>query len=63
MRRLANMKVNFVEIILDIFVLINIEKKNQEARADQIEQIIENFVRFTPDSASGEQVCPCAMQS
>ncbi|XP_034292423.1 cilia- and flagella-associated protein 46 isoform X1 [Pantherophis guttatus] len=55
MRRLANMKVNFVEIILDIFVLINIEKKNQEARADQIEQIIENFVRFTPDSASGEQ--------
>ncbi|XP_070608537.1 cilia- and flagella-associated protein 46 isoform X2 [Erythrolamprus reginae] len=55
MRRLANLKVNFVEIILDIFVLINIEKKNKEARADQIEQIIEDFVRFTPDSDSGEQ--------
>ncbi|XP_039193388.1 cilia- and flagella-associated protein 46 isoform X2 [Crotalus tigris] len=55
MRRLANMKVNFVEIILDIFVLINIEKKNKEARADQIEQIIEDFVRFTPDTSSVEQ--------
>ncbi|XP_013916051.1 PREDICTED: cilia- and flagella-associated protein 46 [Thamnophis sirtalis] len=55
MRRLANMKVNFIEIILDIFVLINIEKKNREARADQIEHIIENFVRFTPDTASEEQ--------
>lgn len=63
MRRLANMKVNFIEIILDIFVLINIEKKNKEARADQIEQIIEDFVRFTPDTSSVEQVCTCAICS
>ncbi|XP_063162642.1 cilia- and flagella-associated protein 46 [Candoia aspera] len=55
MRRLANMKVNFIEIILDIFVLINIEKKKKEARSDQIEQIIEDFVRFTPDPSSVEQ--------
>ncbi|ETE71958.1 putative protein C10orf92, partial [Ophiophagus hannah] len=55
MRRLANMKVNFVEIILDIVVVINVEKKIKEARAHQVEQIIEDFVRFTPDSASREQ--------
>ncbi|KAG8135457.1 hypothetical protein E2320_008476, partial [Naja naja] len=55
MRRLANMKVNFVEIILDIVVVINVEKKNKEARAHQIEQVIEDYVRFTPDSASREQ--------
>ncbi|XP_034994598.2 cilia- and flagella-associated protein 46 isoform X1 [Zootoca vivipara] len=55
MRKLASMKVTFIEIILDIFVLINIEKKRKEAKADQIEQIIEDFVRFTPDVASVEQ--------
>ncbi|KAH0623635.1 hypothetical protein JD844_006596 [Phrynosoma platyrhinos] len=55
MRKLANMKLILIEIILDIFVLINIEKKKKEARAEQIEQIIEDFVRFTPDPASVEQ--------
>ncbi|XP_061491602.1 cilia- and flagella-associated protein 46 isoform X1 [Rhineura floridana] len=55
MRRLASMKLTLTEIILDIFVLINIEKKKKEAKADQIEHIIEEFVRFTPDAASVEQ--------
>ncbi|XP_053164122.1 cilia- and flagella-associated protein 46 isoform X2 [Hemicordylus capensis] len=55
MRKLASMKFSLVEIILDIFVLINIERKKKEAGAQQIEQIIEEFVRFTPDAASVEQ--------
>ncbi|XP_054839221.1 cilia- and flagella-associated protein 46 [Eublepharis macularius] len=54
MRRLANMKLSLVEILLDIFVLINTEKKKKEAGAGQIEQIIEDFVRFTPDAATVE---------
>uniref|UniRef100_A0ABM5G1E7 Cilia- and flagella-associated protein 46 isoform X2 n=1 Tax=Pogona vitticeps TaxID=103695 RepID=A0ABM5G1E7_9SAUR len=55
MRRLAVMKLSLIEIILDIFMLTNIERKKKEARAEQIEQIIEDFVRFTPDAASIEQ--------
>ncbi|XP_077206307.1 cilia- and flagella-associated protein 46 isoform X2 [Paroedura picta] len=55
MRRLANMKLNFVEIMLDILVLMNIEKKKKEAGEGQIEQIIEDFVRFTPDAGTVEQ--------
>nr|XP_016847701.1 PREDICTED: cilia- and flagella-associated protein 46 [Anolis carolinensis] len=54
-RKLAEMKLNLIEIIVDIFVVINIEKKIKESRAEQIEQIIEDFVRFTPDAASVEQ--------
>lgn len=57
MRRLASMKLTLMEIILDILVLTNIEKKKKEARTGQIEQIIEDFVRFTPEAASMEQVC------
>lgn len=57
MRKLASMKFTLIEIILDIFVLVNAEKKRKEAGANNIEQIIEEFVRFTPDAASVEQVC------
>ncbi|KAF7247551.1 Cilia- and flagella-associated protein 46 [Varanus komodoensis] len=56
MRILASMKLTLIEIILDIFVLTNTEKKKREAGAEQIEQIIEEFVRFTPDASSVEQV-------
>ncbi|XP_066477527.1 cilia- and flagella-associated protein 46 [Tiliqua scincoides] len=55
MRKLASMKLTLIEIILDIFILVNAEKKAKEAGADNIEQIIEAFVRFTPDAASVEQ--------
>nr|XP_056706458.1 cilia- and flagella-associated protein 46 [Euleptes europaea] len=55
MRRLANMKLSFVEIILDILVLMNIEEKKKEARADQIEKVIEDYVRFTPETGTVEQ--------
>ncbi|XP_044276023.1 cilia- and flagella-associated protein 46 [Varanus komodoensis] len=55
MRILASMKLTLIEIILDIFVLTNTEKKKREAGAEQIEQIIEEFVRFTPDASSVEQ--------
>lgn len=56
MRRIANMKLSLVEILLDILVLMNIEKKKKEAAEGQIEQIIEDFVRFTPEDGTVEQV-------
>ncbi|XP_074855679.1 cilia- and flagella-associated protein 46 [Carettochelys insculpta] len=55
MRRLANMKLNFVEINLDILHLVNAEKKLKELRRGSLSQIVEEFVRLTPDSASVEQ--------
>ncbi|XP_048363031.1 LOW QUALITY PROTEIN: cilia- and flagella-associated protein 46 [Sphaerodactylus townsendi] len=55
MRRLSNMKLSLGEILLDILVLMNSEKKKKEAGAEQIERIIEDFVRFTPDVGTVER--------
>ncbi|XP_060097359.1 cilia- and flagella-associated protein 46 [Heteronotia binoei] len=55
MRSIATMKLSLLEIMLDILVLMNIEKKKKEAREGQIEQIIEDFVRFTPEPGTVEQ--------
>ncbi|XP_067389534.1 cilia- and flagella-associated protein 46-like [Emydura macquarii macquarii] len=55
MRRLANMKLSFVEINLDILRLVNAEKKVKELREGSLNQVVEEFVRLTPDSASVEQ--------
>nr|XP_042712700.1 cilia- and flagella-associated protein 46 isoform X3 [Chrysemys picta bellii] len=55
MRRLANMKLSFVEINLDILHLVNVEKKLKELREGSLNQVVEEFVRLTPDSASVEQ--------
>ncbi|EMP42161.1 TPR repeat-containing protein C10orf93 [Chelonia mydas] len=55
MRRLANLKLSFVEINLDILHLVNAEKKRKELREGSLNQVVEEFVRLTPDSASVEQ--------
>ncbi|XP_075791336.1 cilia- and flagella-associated protein 46 isoform X2 [Pelodiscus sinensis] len=55
MRRLANMKLSLVEINLEILDLVNAEKKKKELRKGSLNQIVEDFVRLTPDSASVEQ--------
>ncbi|KAG6935922.1 cilia and flagella associated protein 46 [Chelydra serpentina] len=55
MRHLANLKLNFVEINLDILHVVNAEKRLKELRDGSLNQVVEEFVRLTPDSASVEQ--------
>ncbi|XP_025892012.1 cilia- and flagella-associated protein 46 [Nothoprocta perdicaria] len=55
MRQLSNRKLKFVEILLDIFRLVIIEKKNKKAGETSLHKIVEAFIRVKTEDDSTEQ--------